>query len=185
MLRKCQPGPRVMFSISMPRSDDERRRCSDSGRPARRRRRRSPRRAPIECARSAAELAHDAEQIARKPVAHVSGGARGAIQIRVQAVAALFFEDQRKNLLLEIARLVQMPLRVVFGQARVLGLPGRRAASCSEFPLRACRTRRIRRSAAPECSAARAPDARSVRRSGRARRDCRRRGWADRWCRRD
>ncbi len=66
-------------------------------------------------------MAHGPEQIARKPVAHGGGGARRPAQIRIQAVVALFFKDERKNLLLEIALDIEVTLRIVFLHPRIHG----------------------------------------------------------------
>ena len=69
--------------------------------------------------REPAQLAHDAQQIAREAVAHLRDSARRAAEIGVETVAALLFEDERENFLFQISLLVELALRVVFRQARV------------------------------------------------------------------
>src|SRR5579862_4685683 len=66
-----------------------------------------------------AKLADDTLRITRKAVADVRRRPRGAAQNRVQAVAPLFLENQRKDFLFQVPPLVQMALEVPLREPRV------------------------------------------------------------------
>ena len=158
MLRKCQPGPRVMFPASIPRRAARVRMQLFSTAKRVAGRNIAPGDA-VRGTREAAHLAHDAQQIGRKAIAHLGRGARGPAEIGIEAVAALLFEDQREDLLFQISLLVEIALRIVLCQARIGGLEAlvqlhqRLPARRSPAPRirRSCETR-MQRSTRARCS---------------------------------
>ncbi len=142
MPRKCQPGPRVIFSSSIPRSAER----------VLIQRFNTPKASPAETYPQAelssiwaidAELAHHAQEICRKPVAHRGARSRDAIQIRMETIVALLLKNQRQKLLFEVPLEIEMPLGIVRFHASNFRLPGSRAAASanSTRPYREIRTR--------------------------------------------